>query len=165
MGAGLAPAFALTAVAYLVLTSHAIARPHIVTYVFFALVLERLDDFQNGRLPARALWWLPLLALVWANVHGGFVVGFVLGGVFAGVAALRAVVFRDAEERRRALVFAAVLAAMGLATLANPHGPTLHTAVQAYLSLRSIRDRKSTRLNSSHGYISYAVFCLKKKKT
>src|SRR2546429_774769 len=29
----------------------------------------------------------------------------------------------------------------------------------------SIRDRKSTRLNSSHGYISYAVFCLKKKKT
>src|SRR2546422_5729589 len=32
--------------------------------------------------------------------------------------------------------------------------------------LRDVRrlDRKSTRLNSSHGYISYAVFCLKKKK-
>src|SRR2546429_4461083 len=29
---------------------------------------------------------------------------------------------------------------------------------------RCPRDRKSTRLNSSHGYISYAVFCLKKKK-
>src|SRR2546422_5367907 len=28
-----------------------------------------------------------------------------------------------------------------------------------------IPDRKSTRLNSSHGYISYAVFCLKKKTT
>src|SRR2546429_7337367 len=28
----------------------------------------------------------------------------------------------------------------------------------------NVRDRKSTRLNSSHGYISYAVFCLKKKK-
>src|SRR2546429_5607588 len=28
-----------------------------------------------------------------------------------------------------------------------------------------VRDRKSTRLNSSHGYISYAVFCLKKKNT
>src|SRR2546429_2210078 len=27
------------------------------------------------------------------------------------------------------------------------------------------QDRKSTRLNSSHGYISYAVFCLKKKNT
>src|SRR5687768_18316748 len=29
---------------------------------------------------------------------------------------------------------------------------------------RGHQDRKSTRLNSSHGYISYAVFCLKKKK-
>src|SRR2546429_5940320 len=28
----------------------------------------------------------------------------------------------------------------------------------------ALGDRKSTRLNSSHGYISYAVFCLKKKK-
>src|SRR2546422_6760581 len=28
----------------------------------------------------------------------------------------------------------------------------------------NLLDRKSTRLNSSHGYISYAVFCLKKKK-
>src|SRR2546422_8607468 len=31
-------------------------------------------------------------------------------------------------------------------------------------SSRTVQDRKSTRLNSSHGYISYAVFCLKKKK-
>src|SRR2546429_6068573 len=31
-------------------------------------------------------------------------------------------------------------------------------------SMGEQRDRKSTRLNSSHGYISYAVFCLKKKK-
>src|SRR2546429_2440137 len=31
-------------------------------------------------------------------------------------------------------------------------------------SRSTVRDRKSTRLNSSHGYISYAVFCLKKKK-
>src|SRR5256884_1215217 len=31
-------------------------------------------------------------------------------------------------------------------------------------ALKQRTDRKSTRLNSSHGYISYAVFCLKKKK-
>src|SRR2546429_4451589 len=45
-------------------------------------------------------------------------------------------------------------------------------AVTAFLMMFTIerehrgaeRDRKSTRLNSSHGYISYAVFCLKKKK-
>src|SRR2546422_5324326 len=33
-----------------------------------------------------------------------------------------------------------------------------------YTNTPPARDRKSTRLNSSHGYISYAVFCLKKKK-
>src|SRR3989449_2229546 len=40
--------------------------------------------------------------------------------------------------------------------LPDPHAlrPGMHLKV----------DRKSTRLNSSHGYISYAVFCLKKKK-
>src|SRR2546422_2097903 len=32
------------------------------------------------------------------------------------------------------------------------------------IDARDDGDRKSTRLNSSHGYISYAVFCLKKKK-
>src|SRR2546422_2177612 len=36
---------------------------------------------------------------------------------------------------------------------------------QAIGLVEGVRDRKSTRLNSSHGYISYAVFCLKKKKT
>src|SRR2546422_7076412 len=34
----------------------------------------------------------------------------------------------------------------------------------AVIAMVAQGDRKSTRLNSSHGYISYAVFCLKKKK-
>src|SRR2546422_8053034 len=55
---------------------------------------------------------------------------------------------------------------------------TLNDAVAPYEFVKTMRasiltlgplvarlgDRKSTRLNSSHGYISYAVFCLKKKK-
>src|SRR2546429_2162628 len=36
--------------------------------------------------------------------------------------------------------------------------------VGQHAKVRRNIDRKSTRLNSSHGYISYAVFCLKKKK-
>src|SRR2546429_6822774 len=45
----------------------------------------------------------------------------------------------------------------------SPTGPQLNIAI--VLSDSPISDRKSTRLNSSHGYISYAVFCLKKKNT
>src|SRR5687768_18157963 len=47
-------------------------------------------------------------------------------------------------------------------------GPPVRTsrtgAIPRAGDARPWRDRKSTRLNSSHGYISYAVFCLKKKK-
>src|SRR2546429_8691767 len=44
---------------------------------------------------------------------------------------------------------------VGAAPVRAPPGARRHPADD--------RDRKSTRLNSSHGYISYAVFCLKKK--
>src|SRR2546429_8315869 len=37
--------------------------------------------------------------------------------------------------------------------------------IDDFMRVGLLADRKSTRLNSSHGYISYAVFCLKKKKT
>src|SRR5256884_4609761 len=52
------------------------------------------------------------------------------------------------------------------ALLRPGEAPNLETARQALerLFFHPKRDRKSTRLNSSHGYISYAVFCLKKKK-
>src|SRR3712207_7487934 len=42
--------------------------------------------------------------------------------------------------------------------------PDTNPAVIYVFRLFGIRDRKSTRLNSSHANISYAVFCLKKKK-
>src|SRR2546429_4301629 len=56
--------------------------------------------------------------------------------------------------------------------LEEGHDLVLLRIAQAQLTNRHVnvvgnfghRDRKSTRLNSSHGYISYAVFCLKKKK-
>src|SRR2546429_3630806 len=51
---------------------------------------------------------------------------------------------------------------LGSATIPAVRRPNWSSRIE-HLSM--IRDRKSTRLNSSHGYISYAVFCLKKKKT
>src|SRR3712207_9017504 len=50
-------------------------------------------------------------------------------------------------------------ASRGPYAASTPHSPTPEL-LRAYL----LEDRKSTRLNSSHANISYAVFCLKKKK-
>src|SRR2546429_3533691 len=44
-----------------------------------------------------------------------------------------------------------------------PVGKNQQAAIVDHQLQAGILDRKSTRLNSSHGYISYAVFCLKKK--
>src|SRR2546422_7370641 len=68
-----------------------------------------------------------------------------------------------------------LVVAVGTATWVTLHAVT--PGVQPVLTLPLVviptffvpiflanQDRKSTRLNSSHGYISYAVFCLKKKK-
>src|SRR2546429_7295033 len=61
------------------------------------------------------------------------------------------------EAVNRAL---AQIAAVREQVRAHPQDLVLATTAA---EVRAAQDRKSTRLNSSHGYISYAVFCLKKK--
>src|SRR2546422_5792277 len=66
-------------------------------------------------------------------------------------------------ERRVAAPGAVLLTAVAdghPALKVPPHPECLRTRLLEHVA----QDRKSTRLNSSHGYISYAVFCLKKKK-
>src|SRR2546422_8352948 len=48
--------------------------------------------------------------------------------------------------------------------IARSSSSSVTVSMSSTYSSTSGKDRKSTRLNSSHGYISYAVFCLKKKK-
>src|SRR2546422_7094839 len=47
---------------------------------------------------------------------------------------------------------------------AGTYFPRPNLGFEGEIAFLGMGDRKSTRLNSSHGYISYAVFCLKKKK-
>src|SRR2546430_1948135 len=66
---------------------------------------------------------------------------------------------KDKDRARVAAIFRIVLAAMSFCTSAR--ASCARADVQNNIAAR---DRKSTRLNSSHSQISYAVFCLKKKK-
>src|SRR3989454_9152249 len=81
------------------------------------------------------------------------------------------------DMRRRLALAAALLVTTGSGTWAGPPTDQLHGRIDRVLKVlgepalkndaktTERRDRKSTRLNSSHLVISYAVFCLKKKKT
>src|SRR3712207_8998895 len=63
---------------------------------------------------------------------------------------------------RRSSIAFTVSALLALAALLFTHTP--EAAAQARANNDVVLDRKSTRLNSSHANISYAVFCLKKKQ-
>src|SRR2546429_6156320 len=64
--------------------------------------------------------------------------------------------FRSVKDRQNCWPIVSIL---GIAEAFWCYEPILSGAMRGLVR----RDRKSTRLNSSHGYISYAVFCLKKK--
>src|SRR5690606_41891895 len=56
------------------------------------------------------------------------------------------------------------ICAIAITALGESSGPLRIMVQPAPIAAQTLRDRKSTRLNSSHVKISYAVFCLKKKK-
>src|SRR3989449_5602403 len=89
-----------------------------------------------------------------------------IGGLTAALALLRSGCDVDVYEQAAELTEVGAglqLAANGTRVL---HELGIGEQLKQRRDLEAVRsrDRKSTRLNSSHGYISYAVFCLKKKK-
>src|SRR3989449_4746479 len=72
--------------------------------------------------------------------------------------------FRSLALASRNYQLAASVLSQVTENYAGTHAAQEGTILLAQVRLAQGQDRKSTRLNSSHGYISYAVFCLKKKK-
>ncbi len=52
---------------------HWLPRPHVVTFLFLAIWLERLERVRSGE--RVGLWQFPALMLIWVNAHGGFIFG------------------------------------------------------------------------------------------
>jgi len=59
---------------------HVLPRPHLFSYLFTALWIIVLEQIQNGK--TQRWWLLPLLMLVWVNLHGMFVLGNVLLAIY-----------------------------------------------------------------------------------
>jgi hypothetical protein len=61
---------------------HWLARPHLFTLLVIPLWTGQLERIRHGM---RSRWWfLPLLMLLWANLHGAFIAGFVIWGMYLG---------------------------------------------------------------------------------
>jgi hypothetical protein len=77
-GAGIKPAAGLTLASFALWMPGAILRPQLFGLLLFALTLWILSDRERN--PGR-LWWIPAIVMVWANVHGSFVLAPVLVGL------------------------------------------------------------------------------------
>jgi hypothetical protein len=82
-------------------------RPAILTFVFTAGFIAIFEE-------RRGLWWLPVLALIWANCHGGFFFAWILCAAYSADAVLR----RASDTRRILLISGLSVLLTGL----NPNG-------------------------------------------
>jgi hypothetical protein len=131
---------------------HWLARPHLFTLFFVVVFLRILDDAYvaatvqpdaGSNVPAQAVWskkllvWLPLLMVLWTNLHGGFVAGLILIGGYVGGGLIAALLEPDATAKQAILArvkpffLSGVLCA--LATLVNPYFVGLHIHIFNYL--------------------------------
>ena len=99
-------------------------RAQMITFALSCLELYWLDGYLKGR--SRALNFFPLVMALWANLHGGWVIGFVWLGV-ALVAELASWAWNPSNPAHRAHVrrLAIVGGASAVAVLATPHGFSL----------------------------------------
>jgi hypothetical protein len=94
-------------------------RPQLVTYVFLTVFLLGLSGLEAGRTRAPIVY-LPIAAAVWANMHGGFIVGLVALAIPAAVEAATRAAGRPQTLPLKPLVTALVLSTA--AVFLNPYG-------------------------------------------
>ena len=113
---------------------HLFARPHVLSWLLAVIWFQVLDSSEAAPVANRRLFWLPVLMLLWVNVHGGFLLGLALMGIYllAGLFRYAASVVSKQWTKKLAGVTGLTL----VATLVNPYGYKLHVHVYDYLSNR-----------------------------
>jgi len=136
---GCHPAIALllTLVAYFILSWHSMARPHVLTYLFFLFFMDRLHDFTVKKEPV-ALWPLAVAMFFWCNFHGGFVVGLIL--MFLTCVGLCAEAWweKDLAALKKFLRIIPWGLGCGVVSLINPFGITLHFHIIDVMNLKCL---------------------------
>src|SRR2546429_1161284 len=124
--------------------------------ILLTLLLAVVFTFGSLDVPFHPKSWREVMVLYAVS-------SFVTAALLVFLLILGRTTLRLWVERRREQLGARFKTKMVVGAMALSLLPIVFMFIVSY-SLINRRDRKSTRLNSSHGYISYAVFCLKKKK-
>ena len=133
-------AIMVTIVASAASSIHWLARPHLFTLLFLVLFYGALERVREGRTRIAGIPYLvllPVVTVLWTNLHGGFIAGIVMVGAY-GMGELLQLVFSERrpgrrDARRRAYEYLLCAAACLAASLINPYFYHLHVHMAAYL--------------------------------
>ena len=130
----------VTMVATAAASIHWLARPHLFTLLFMVLfyaALELVDEGRTRLAGVPILAALPVITILWTNLHGGFFVGTLMIMAYGGGETLRLIFCPNDEDRRPAWLKARSYYLSGLACLAasliNPYTYHLHVHRAQYL--------------------------------
>lgn len=140
---------------------HFLARPHLLTWTFVLVWMAALFDFRINN-KSRRLAPLPVLMLLWVNLHGGFLLGLMLPALFAAANVWTAVTTSDQQERFRQGVAARklglVMLASAAATFANPYGYHLYGHLREYLGSSFLMSNISEFLSPDFHFVQVKLF-------
>ena len=129
---------------------HFLARPHVFSWLLTVIWFEALDSAANSHGKRLiALFGLPLLMILWVNLHGGYVLGFVLLAIYLVDGFIRYFAAPDRREQTQSWVkrLGMVTLLSFAASFVNPYGYQLHVHVYRYLSDRYLMNRISEFLS------------------
>jgi hypothetical protein len=129
LGVGSRTITLLSVVAVAAMLAFVTVRPQAFTWLFFSIYVYALTVEPDSR---RTRIGLPLMMILWANLHLGFTYGLVVLGALLAARVIDRLRGRGADV----LGAAALLALCTVATFANPHGPAILTYPFTYLDDR-----------------------------
>jgi hypothetical protein len=140
---------------------HLFARPHVFTWLLAVIFFVLLDSAERSG-NWRPLLWLPVIILVWTNLHGGFVLGFVLLAIFLLSAGVKYVLHPSERNVIADWIkkLGLVSGACALASLVNPYGYKLHMHIYRYLTDRWLMNHIDEFLSPNLHEVSGACFVI-----
>ena len=141
-GANFFIALPLALMAVGVSSIHYLARPHVFTLFLLPICLWMLD--RDRRVPGWAVWWLIPIAVIWTNLHGGYMALIACLGLLVVASALECLPDWLARRPPAALPalkrYAWLAAGCSAATFVNPFGYRLHLHIANYLQSEFIHE-------------------------
>ncbi|MEE9208140.1 MAG: hypothetical protein V3U67_07190 [Gemmatimonadota bacterium] len=157
MGVGRPLAALLTAYSIVLQSSHLLPRPHLFTTLLSIATLALLLEHRRSA-DRRWLWALPPMFAVWANLHGGFLIGLTLLAVFGAEALWRVVWAKDREAARPLRTLTITGFVCLAATLLNPVGPVILLHTTGYLGEQFLVDFTHEYMSPSFHHLAGKLF-------